>query len=466
LATFENEEVARLTGHPPEQVGKILSTISLLPGALSDANPEHLFLSNPIWTAPGIQIEEKFFVPMPQVAFSHIHELIRGLSEKAGLRDDLERIRARYLEVKLEETLNKALPGASVATGVSWNLDGQRFETDALVILDRTVIIAEAKSHHLTPEGLRGAPARVKRHIQDLVLSPSLQSERLEKLIEAARSGDELAVETVSKIGLHPSKIDRVIRLSVTLEDLSVLSSAEADLKEVQWVPADHRLAPNIHIADLLCIVDILDNSLLLLHYLSERSFFQKSFTLLGDELDFLGLYLETGLNLADLERHDGQFSPTGMSEPIDRYYIGRDAGLKLPKPKMKLRPLFRNILERLNQTRPQGWTTVGLHLLSSADPSEQRKVENGLNKLREMVRKQYREPEHLNALHIKPPHDRKARVIFYLFPEALRASFPEAMRLHVEQAFADEDCEECVVFARCTENWGRPYELVCSARR
>ena len=176
------------------------------------------------------------------------------------------------------------------------------------------MVIAEAKSHRLTPEGMRGAPDRMKRHIQDLVLDPSIQSSRLEQLIVAAQTGDETARVMVQGFGIDPSKIDRVIRLSVTLEDLSVLCTAEGKFKQIGWVPDDHDLAPTISITDFICLVDILDNPIPLLHYLSERMFLQKSFGLFGDEMDFLGLYLETSFNPAPSKSiHDNSWA-TGLS--------------------------------------------------------------------------------------------------------------------------------------------------------
>lgn len=214
----------------------------------------------------------------------------------------------------------------------------------------------------------------------------------------------------------------------MTLDDFSVLSSAEADFKEIGWVPADHQLAPTITVAALICIADILDHPLTYLHYLGERIHLQKSFSLLGDELDFLGLYLITGFNIAGLREEDSIFSPSGMSEPLDRYFMSRDAGIAIPKPKPALGSLFTGTINQLERRRSPGWTTVGLHLLASADPSEQKIIERNLIKLRVMVRKHFREPRHINSLQVQPPLQRKARIIFYAFPESLRADSRKTM--------------------------------------
>lgn len=460
-ATFTSDEIAPLAGRPREVVEKVLRAVSRPPGDLAGSNPDFLFLSNPIWTAPGIDLDDRFFFAIPHVVQSHINAIVRGLAEKAGLTDHLERRRARYLEDKLEAILSKALPGATIKAGATWEIGGEQGETDVLVVLDRVVIIAEAKSHRLTPEALRGAPARMKKHVKDLIVDPSLQSSRLESFIEAAKSGGEEAAAVMKTLGIDPAKVDRIIRFSVTLDDFSVLSSAEADFKAVGWVPHDHHLAPTILLADLECIVDILDNPLLLTHYLSERSHFQKAFDLLGDELDFLGLYLDTGFNLAGIEGHKGVFAPSGMSAPIDRYYEARDAGIKLAKPKAGLQPYYRAIIDRLTDRQPSGWTMAGLHLLGSANAAEQRQVENGVNKLRWMVRKNFRDPKHINSMVIQPPSKRKAKVVFYVFPKEYRGGLKTNMERLAAETLDKGEHNTCVLFARCLDEWEKPYAAV-----
>lgn len=463
-ATFKPHEIAALTGRSPEMVEKVLRAVSRPPGALATENVDFLFLSNPIWTAPGIDLGDRFFFAIPHVVQSHINAVVRGLAEKAELTDALERRRARYLEDRLEAILTAALPNATIKAGAKWEVEGQQGETDVLAVLDRLVIIAEAKSQRLTPEALRGAPARMKKHVKDLIVEPSLQSARLEAFIESAKAGNEAAGEVVKALGIDPARVDRIVRFSLTLDDFSVLSSAEADFKAVRWVPEDHNLAPTIMLADLECIVDILDSPLLLIHYLSERSHFQKAFELMGDELDFLGLYLDTGFNIVGLEGHKGMFSPTGMSKPIDRYYEGRDAGIKVAKPKARLQPYFRSIVTRLTERQPPGWTIAGLHLLSSANPAEQRKIENGLNKLKSLVAKNYRDSQHTNSLVVKPPLDRKAMVIFYVFPESHRGHLKKNAEQLMGQALADGKYRSCALFARCLQDWNKPFTAILLA--
>lgn len=464
-ATFKPDEIAALTGIDANIVAVALRAISMAPGSLANAKTEHLFLGNPVWDNPGIDLGDAFFLPVPQMFFSHIQRIMERLATEAGLKTELENRRAAYLEDQLVKVITKGLPGAKLTPSAKWKLGDEQFETDLLAILDRTVLIAEAKSNRLTASGLRGAPDRLKRHVQDMIVYPSVQSARLESLIAEAREGNTEAETIIRKLGINPIIVDQVIRISVTLDDFSVLSSAESDFKEIGWVPAAHKLAPTILIADLVCIADILDNPLLLLHYLSERIHLQKSFNLLGDELDFLGLYLETGFNIDGLREDNMTFTPSGMSEQLDRYYMSKDAGIILPKPKAKLRPLFARAIKKLDNRRSHGWTTAGLHLLSVAGPNEQKKIEAKLDQLRGMVRRNYRDPAHLSTLRVRPTEGRKALVAFYLFPEPLRASSKTTMgQLAAQDLDKDGDVKTVVVFGRSTERWEEPYEAVLVA--
>ena len=127
----------------------------------------------------------------------------------------------------------------------------------------------------------------------------------------------------------------------------------------------------------------------------------------------------------------------------------------------MSLRPTFSQIIANLANRRPPGWTTIGLHLLACADPAEQALVERKLKDLRGMVRKNFRNPHHLNSLQIQPPEDRKACVMFFLFPDVMRASMREDMEQLAAEVLEGGKVEACVVFGRSIDQWDRPYVAV-----
>lgn len=464
--SFTVAQVAELTGKPEAVVKGVLDGLSRKPGDLVGTQVQHLFLANPVWLRPGINFGPGYIFALPQAIFSHINEIIRQLAGAAKLEDTLSDRRAAYLEDKTADVLQTALPTARITKNAKWTVGDTPFETDVIAVVDRTLIIAEAKSHRVTPQGLRGAPDSLKHHLTDLVVNPSIQSERLATLVGSARSGDVSSQAIVARLNIDPQKIDHIVRVSITLDDLSVLSSAEDELKNVGWIPAGHDLAPSLHIADLACIAGILGNEILFLHYFAERFHFQKAFELLGDELDFLGLYLSTGFNLGPTRENFKRMMITGMSEPIDRYYEAQYVGLKVPKPRANLYRVYREIVERLALRKPDGWSTIGIHLLNSASPDEQKKVGQGLQRLRKAVKKNANAPGRECFMEIIPALDRKATIGFYVYPEAMKPERRKNMEQLAAGALEREEATTCVVFGKNSDRWSEPYEVVLFAQK
>ncbi len=102
--------------------------------------------------------------------------------------------------------------------------------TDVAAI-DKTILIVEGKSAALSAPGLRGAPERVKRHVRELILDPSEQSARLEAMIWRGKAGDPDASASLSPFGIDFGQTERVVRISVTLDDLSVLASSRTRIQ-------------------------------------------------------------------------------------------------------------------------------------------------------------------------------------------------------------------------------------------
>ncbi len=334
-------EVASSLGVSEDAAARILSALSLRPGALAGREVDHFLLENPIWRAPGLKVGDEYFFAMPQSIFSHIHEIMRDLFSDQHAHLRLSERRSRYLEEKARATLARVLPGAAFRPNYLWRSGSQEFETDLIVTLDRTVLIVECKSAALSRAGLRGAPDRVKRHVRELVVDPSIQSARLASQIRAGVAGDTSAAAGLPDLGVPIASIRTVVLVSVTLDDFSVLASSELDLRSAGWVPDGLDLALTLNISDLLVVADVLDQAALFIHYFSERERFQKSVAVFGDELDFLGFYLSTGFNVGQLESKDTRLAITGMSAPLDQYYASRDAGVRLAKPKPRLCAYF-----------------------------------------------------------------------------------------------------------------------------
>lgn len=458
--------IAERLGKPVALVTRVFEALGLPPGSLRQHEKEHLFLSNPVWLKPAVQVDSDFLFFAPQSLVSFLPTILRALVAEAGLAKTLEKRRTVYLEEEMARVIGEVLPSATLLPNVAWVWEGVRYETDLIAVLDRVVLIAEAKSGGLTASGLRGAPDSVRNHVRSLIVEPAVQSARLRDILLAAKGGesDALAVAEGLGLGLDPAKIDTILRVSVTLDDFSTLASAQADLKRTGLVPEAVDLPPTMGLADLCTCAHILDEPLHFLHYLAKRERFQGKMPIFGDELDYLGTYLVCGLELPEIEAgtHKGMFS--GMSQAIDRYYMGRGIGRDGPKPCPAIEPYVAAVLDRLRSRAAPSWTTMGLALLDAIPPGSEEFVEEALEELAEQVSAIGPNPDHPGAL-VASGACGNAVAMFHVFPKALEEGVLDRMVFLADDAMGQLDMRRCVAFARMLERWDLPYAYAAPIR-
>ncbi len=386
------------------------------------------------------------------------------LAESAGLKAALEERRSEYLEQKIANLLRAALPTAQFRHQIKWRVGPTDYETDHVAAIDKTILIVEDKSAALSAPGLRGAPERVKRHVRELILDPSEQSARLEAMIWRGKAGDPDASASLSPFGIDFGQTERVVRISVTLDDLSVLASSEREFKEIGWIAADSTLAPVLNIADFQYVLEILERPAFLLHYFAERARIQKSVDIAGFELDFLGLYLATGFNIWNIEAEKPKLIFTGMSQAVDRYYNNRDAGIALEKPTPKLRPYFANLIRTMEARAYPGWLGISIDLLQIASYEEQKELVRLMSVLKTNVQANWRNPKHECSIVVTPPVIREVIFVFHVFPGSLAHRRKEIAEELISKALAESGRARCVLISRCTDRWDDPYSFIINA--
>jgi hypothetical protein len=447
-------------------LNQALKEIALQPGGLENKQVEHLFLDNPVWTSPLVAVRNGFFFSgVPQAFFSHIYRIVGVICERHGLASRLSDRRSEYLESEAHRLVSKAIRSGKTRSSVQWRQGGREYETDVLAHTDTCLLAMEAKAGALTPSALRGAPDRAKRHVQDLIFEPSIQSLRLKELIEAARAGDTKSADELRRCKIDFGKASRVIRFSVTLEDLSVLASSEEDLKRVSWVPQDHPLSPAATLADLEVVLDILEDEAIILHYLDRRLAMQKRHGIVADELDWLGLYLSTLFNFQINEDEPVNFMLTGMSAPIDAYYNALDSGVSLKKPRHAGARLWRENLGKIQRQQFEGWTEAAFALLNAASPEEQVQFESSFGKIRRRVPAIWKQDGHQCAGVVTPPGDGVTAIAFFAYPPQLASSAKDRSGDLAKQSFSNSRVSACLVLGFNTSNDG-PYSALGMFKR
>ena len=360
-----------------EAVSILTNRLSLAPGDLSDEQPESFFLNNPVWLRPLVYMGEgSYFCALPQTLMSFItpisDELLKPFER---LPEKMSRARANYLEEEVARQFENAFPGSICHRGFKWREGTQEFESDLAIRFDTTILLIEAKSGKVSWPALRGAPSRLIEHVRTLIVEPSDQSGRLAKRIEEDIERIAKGEAPLLKFPLALQGATCVVRVSVTLNDFATIQSLPGILSEAGILNASYPLAPCFSLADLDVMLDLLETPYLRLHYLRRRAELALALNNIGDELDTLGLYLDTSLNLGIFEPNENSIVTAGYSRRIDRYYAARDEGFIRRKPKPATSEWFVRLCEQALERNRPGWSEIACTLLSVA-PADQRKLE------------------------------------------------------------------------------------------
>lgn len=382
------DEIAAAHGVAKDAVAILLNKLSLKFSNLADEAPEKFFLDNPVWLRPLIYCNaETFFSALPQSLMSFVHPIVDELIKPhPRLQKKLSEARAGFLEDEVFALFEKAFPNSQMSRGFKWREGAQQFESDLVIRYDSTILLVEAKSGKVSWPALRGAPARMVDHIKTLIVEPSDQSgrlaQRLQEDIDRVKAGEAPKLA----FPLSMQGVTCVVRLSVSLHDFATLQSVPGLLAQADVLKNQYPLAPCVSLADLEIMLDLLETPHLRLHYLRRRAEFLLSIDAIGDELDMLGFYLDTGLNLGSMQSEKNTFLTLGYSTKIDRHYTLRDEGVESPKPQPSTSPWFKRLCDQLFERMRPGWSEIACALLSISphDQSQlERQVRSMANRLR-----------------------------------------------------------------------------------
>jgi hypothetical protein len=454
-----DEEIAIKYEVNLDAVSKLTARLSLAPGALADQAPEGLFLNNPVWLQPLIKMQKgAYFCALPQTLMSFVLPIAEELLKPfESLQKKLSDVKASYLEDEVFRLFENAFPGADTHRGFKWQEGKEEYENDLVVRFDTTLILIEAKSGRVTWPALRGAPSRLIEHIKELIVKPSDQSGRLGQRIEGDIARLQAGEAPTLNFPLALEGVTCVARLSVTLHDFATIQSVPGLLADAGVLKNKFPLAPCMSLADLEVMLDLLNASYIRLHYLRRRAELLLSLNTIGHELDMLGLYLDTSLNLGVVQTRYNSFVTVGYSTKIDRYYTLRDEGLVGQKPKPHTSAWFVRLCEQLQQRSRRGWSEIACELLSIASIDQQR-LERHIRNLATRL---------LSGKPLKQGQDS----IVLIPPERIHHAFAFQVKLRdgpgpygsnaeniAQQAFESEHVKRCVVIVVDAQSTDLPY--------
>lgn len=394
--TFRASSLAESLGLDEDSVNAILDEYALGWGALSGFETEHLHLANPVWEKPLVKLgDREYFCTLPAGFFSFVIPCMEAVLSPFAA--DVSDRRADYLECKVAEIVEQRFPGSHTKRNFRWAEDGRTYETDLVAFIDSFALVIECKSGKVTPPALRGAPDRLRKHFEELLIDPNVQSMRLKKRLEFLGSNPSVADSIRDEIGYDLGKVRKIVRVSVCLENFGSIQSSVKQLEDTGWLPTDFSPCPTMNLADFETVFDILEHPVQILHYMMQREAIESSVSYVGNELELVSWYLTTLLNIGEV-KPGVEINMVDMAGPLDVYYNSLDAGVTLDKPRPAISPLFASVFSQLEQRGIDRWTEIGV-ALNMFSPDDQRKVTKMVVKVEKQVHKNWRMPGHHNMV-------------------------------------------------------------------
>lgn len=442
-----NQEIAEEFGLDLAAVTTLTNRISLAFDDLAGDDPESYFLDNPVWLRPLIYMQKDYyFCSLPQTLLSFVFPIADNLLVPFdGLQTKLSNARATFLEDEVARLFDTALPGCSKHRGFRWTEGSQQFESDLVVRFDSTLILVEAKSGRISWPALRGAPGRLIEHIKKLIVEPSDQSGRLAQHLEEDIA--RLRNNEIPTLGF-PLPLDGVtcvVRLSVMLQDFATIQSVPAMLAEAGVLKNKYPLAPCMSLADLEVMLDLLETSYFRLHYLRRRAELLMSLHTIGDELDMLGMYLDTAMTLATTQGTNTTIITSGYSAKIDRYYSLRNESLPSKKPQPSTSQWFKHLCVQLEERARPGWSELTCALLSIA-PVDQAKFERHVRTLAARVKAGKPLKDDQDTMVLMPPAWSNQALAFQVKRRYGPGPYSSNSQNIARQVFESEHVKRCVV--------------------
>ncbi|ADP11410.1 hypothetical protein EJP617_17290 [Erwinia sp. Ejp617] len=448
-----------------DKVKNIVNYFSIASESLHNEKIEHFFLNNPVWARPILEMEESYYCFIPQIFFSFIFPISDTMVEKVD-KHKLHKRRSDYLESKIKEIVARRFPSSKVHSSIEWNHECEQYETDLVAVIDSILVIIEAKSHNISSAALRGAPKSVKKHLEEIFVHPSQQSLRFETAIREEKEAISRGKAASMNLPFDLNAVHEIFRISVSLEDFATLQSDLRQFEATGWLPEGFVSCPTMNLADFEIVFDLLEHPVDILHYIKRRIEIEKKYHILGDELDYLGLYLSSFLFLDGFDSDPNLFmNISGMSSSIDRYYLSRDEGVLIEKPRPEINKFFVDVLTRLESRAAPRWSEIGL-ILKSFHPKDMRTIQKKIGELKKIInrnrnRKGIDDCNDLNSLIYNPPAGYNTALAIVLLKSEYYERRHESYASAADSAMEDLTVKQCLVIGINIDLDDAPYHFI-----
>lgn len=425
-------------------------------GELENFPTEYIFLGNPIWSKPLINLSnEKYCWPVPGIFISFGLEMIENIiNDNIRLKNIYAHRRGRFLEQKIEEIVKKSFKKANVYNNlVRLDEDG---ENDLLILIDTFAVIIEAKSGKISDSARRGSLPRLIKEIQKLIVDPSNQAKNFRDYIQKNLDNVvEFTNKNNEEIFVDFTNVQNILTYSITFDLFGPLASRTPGIFESNLLDNSFEIVPSMTLIDLEILFEILEKDTEKLHYLKLRPDFDKKRDYHADELDLIAFYLKTGFNM---EKYEDLFLQLyGFSqEVLDPYFISKNPNRKrIPKPKLKITKYWQKIIKKNEYGENLYWSDIGIQLLN-VSYDNQILFKDKLKKLKKTVRKHWRDPNQSYFI-LSNEYEKKTEIIIcYAYKKINQDEINKNIINISKKIMSDYNVEKVLFMSLDIENLGK----------
>ncbi len=339
--TFTVAELSDDSGVDLNKTEKFLSVFSCSFGSVlpSDVilSPETILKSKPL-----IHHENRYLCPsIPLLNFCVEPVIESFFKTNSKIQNRFKGVKHEFLLTKGIGLLTELLKSVKVFRNLYYTEESpDRYESDALVLYGRTLLIIEAKGHRISEPAKRGAVPRTEKHMDEIIGDSYNQAVRTLEYFKKHKN-PHFFTKTKQRIEFERDVVDNYVLIVLTLEPLGNITHLLRTTASIGYF-GEGKFPWIISIFDLIVIKDHLPVPSMLFHYIKRREkFLASNLTSVFEETDMLGYYLSNGLFIDHILEEAAEKSVDSVffenqTDPINNYYVQKYVHRDTAAPKMQ----------------------------------------------------------------------------------------------------------------------------------
>ena len=393
---FTVEDLATVSELPSATCASLLKRLSQDFGYRNSQHPETFTDAkqspwdfNTLYEKPFVHHGGRYFLFVPPLVRTALFKTFWfDLQGDPNYRETFKAAQGQWLEREVAERLRLIFGPAAVILNPKKANKNRDELADVVVLYDRNIVIVQCKSKGLRHDSRTGADFEaLLSDVRKAVVEAFDQGLGARDYLSASDEAVILFEGGEARIPREP--VTGVCLLTVTPVPLQFLTTRLANNDSVGDLFPGGEFPWALSLPDLDTLTDVLRTPARFLHYARQRIQVERaSFSMHGDEMDLLGLYLAGHLRTDSpkFEGYDGVMI-AGLSGDVDEYiWKKHEQGLVVDPPQPPISPEFAELIRDVLATKCFGATDCAMTLLDHSGNAQKQLLE-GIAETKNRVR-------------------------------------------------------------------------------